>query len=568
MPAFLKKIIDTIKNIWDKTGLTQKLIAGAVLLAFVVGIILLFSFNSGKAGVSLFSKALSEEDFERITAKLAEENIQFTAKNRTNIYVKSQNDKNRAVMSLAEDGSIPKGSYTFKDIINSKNLTSSRFLNSVKLREALEGKLESLLKASELIDAADVSFTMPEQTIYLSEKEPVKVAVMLTPAYKVDLKENKRAIKGIQELVVNSIDGATAEYVTITDNYGVKLNDFSDEEDINRLKITKDNLKTRNEIIENYRRKIIDALSKIISNDRLSLVVDVSMNFDQEKENTTELLPVILKEDDPNTPYDDGERKYSVTISKRTTNETFEGPNWIPEGPPGFDDNVPPAYKGALEQMTKYIKNDEILNEATGERKRETIRDPWEITKITASVAVDGRWEIEYDAKNKPVLNPDGSRKRKYIPVPKEELRSLKGFVEQGIGFSIERNDKVEVYEYPKDRAAQFADEDAKWKRKQQTTMALFAGLIALIVLILATIIYRLVAKEIERRKRLREEELARQHQLAREIALKSAEEEGVEVEMSMEDKARLEMQENAINMAREHPEDVAQLIRTWLSEE
>ncbi|HNZ27451.1 MAG TPA: flagellar basal-body MS-ring/collar protein FliF [Spirochaetota bacterium] len=568
MPAFLKKIIDTVKNIWDKTGLTQKLIAGAVILAFVVGIILLFSFNSGRAGVSLFSKALSEEDFERITAKLAEEKIQFTSKNRTNIYVKSQNEKNRAVMLLAEDGSIPKGSYTFKDIINSKNLTSSRFLNSVKLREALEGKLEKLLKASELIDSADVTFTMPEQTIYLSEKEPVKVAVMLTPAYKVDLKENKRAIKGIQELVVNSIDGATAEYVTITDNYGVKLNDFSDEEDINRLKITKDNLKTRNEIVENYRRKIIDALSKIISNDRLSLVVDVSMNFDQERENTTELLPVILKEDDPNTPYDDGERKYSVTISRRTTNETFEGPNWIPEGPPGFDDNVPPAYKGALEQMTKYIKNDEILNEATGERKRETIRDPWEITKITASVAVDGKWEIEYDAKNKPILNPDGSRKRKYIPVPKEELRSLKGFVEQGIGFSVERNDKVEVYEYPKDRAAQFAEEDAKWKRKQQTTMALFAGLIALIVLILATIIYRLIAKEIERRKRLREEELARQHQLAREIALKSAEEEGVEVEMSMEDKARLEMQENAINMAREHPEDVAQLIRTWLSEE
>ncbi|HQB62262.1 MAG TPA: hypothetical protein PK899_11470, partial [Spirochaetota bacterium] len=308
MSAFLKKIIDTVKNIWDKTGLTQKLIAGAVILAFVVGIILLFSFNSGRAGVSLFSKALSEEDFERITAKLAEEKIQFTSKNRTNIYVKSQNEKNRAVMLLAEDGSIPKGSYTFKDIINSKNLTSSRFLNSVKLREALEGKLEKLLKASELIDSADVTFTMPEQTIYLSEKEPVKVAVMLTPAYKVDLKENKRAIKGIQELVVNSIDGATAEYVTITDNYGVKLNDFSDEEDINRLKITKDNLKTRNEIVENYRRKIIDALSKIISNDRLSLVVDVSMNFDQERENTTELLPVILKEDDPNTPYDDGER--------------------------------------------------------------------------------------------------------------------------------------------------------------------------------------------------------------------------------------------------------------------
>jgi len=358
------------------------------------------------------------------------------------------------------------------------------------------------------------------------------------------------------------------EYVTITDNYGIKLNDFSDEEDINDLKKTKENLKTRAEMIETYSKKIYNALTKMISPDRISILVDVLMNFDKMKENRTEILPVVLKEDDPATPYDDGERKYSVTISKRTTNETFEGPNWIPEGPPGFDENVPPAYKGALEQMTKYIKNDEILNEVTGESKKEIVKDPWEITKITASVAVDGTWEIEYDAKGKPILNPDGSRKRKYIPVSKEELKTLKGFVEQGIGYSINRDDKVEVYEYPKDRSAQFAMEDAKWRRKQQTTVILLVGLISLIALIILTIIYRLIAKEIERRKRLREEELARQHQLAREMALKSAEEEGVEVEMSLEDKARLEMQENAINMAKEHPEDVAQLIRTWLSED
>jgi flagellar M-ring protein FliF len=81
-------------------------------------------------------------------------------------------------------------------------------------------------------------------------------------------------------------------------------------------------------------------------------------------------------------------------------------------------------------------------------------------------------------------------------------------------------------------------------------------------------IVFRLVSREIERRRRLREEELARQHQAMREAALRSAEEETSEVEMSVEDRARLELQEHAINIAREHPEDVAQLIRTWLMEE
>jgi len=86
--------------------------------------------------------------------------------------------------------------------------------------------------------------------------------------------------------------------------------------------------------------------------------------------------------------------------------------------------------------------------------------------------------------------------------------------------------------------------------------------------ILVAFIVFRLISREMERRRKLREEELSRQHQAMREAALRSAEEEGVEVQMSVEERARLEMQENAINMAREHPEDVAQLIRTWLMEE
>ena len=99
----------------------------------------------------------------------------------------------------------------------------------------------------------------------------------------------------------------------------------------------------------------------------------------------------------------------------------------------------------------------------------------------------------------------------------------------------------------------------------RRTIISVIIGIGALV---LAAIIYRLAAKEVERRKHLREEELARQHQAMREAALRSAEEQGVEVELSVEERARLEMQENAINMAREHPEDVAQLVRTWLMEE
>jgi flagellar M-ring protein FliF len=118
------------------------------------------------------------------------------------------------------------------------------------------------------------------------------------------------------------------------------------------------------------------------------------------------------------------------------------------------------------------------------------------------------------------------------------------------------------------DRTAQFEKEDSVYRRQLSLRRTLISVLIGIGALLIIAFIYRLAAKEMERRRRLREEELARQHQAMREAALRSAEEQGVEVELSVEDRARLEMQENATNMAREHPEDVAQLIRTWLVEE
>jgi flagellar M-ring protein FliF len=568
MPEFLKKLIENVTTVWGKLSLTQKLIGSGVIVAAVVVVIVLLTVNSGTAGVPLFSEQIDIKDFGTITRKLQEENIPFSIKDNELILVKSSKVKNETIMMLAQEGVLPKGNYTFLDIINDRQMTTSKFENNIKLRAAMEGKLEELLAASELIDDADVSFTMPERIIWQKEQEPVRVAVMLTPSWNVNLLEHKKAIQGIEELVVNSIDRATSENVVITDQNGVKLNDFSDQQQLDDLRMTRENLKTRERIKEQYRQSIYNALSAIIDPDRLSVVVDVQMNFDKETESRREILPVVLKEDDPATPYDDGERVYSITESSKTVTETFKGPNWIPEGPPGFDDNVPPAYKGALEQMTEYIKDEKIRNETFGEARKELVKDPWEISRISASVMVDGSWQFVFNEDGDFETTPDGNRKREYVPVSDELIRKLKGFVEQGVGFSVVRRDKVEVYEFPKDRTQEHLAEDAQWRKRKQVMIALFAGLIALMVLIIATIIYRIVAKEIERRKRLREEELARQHQLAREMALKSAEEENVEVEMSLEDKARLEMQENAINIAREHPEDVAQLVRTWLTEE
>ena len=111
-------------------------------------------------------------------------------------------------------------------------------------------------------------------------------------------------------------------------------------------------------------------------------------------------------------------------------------------------------------------------------------------------------------------------------------------------------------------------EEDAYF-RKEETRRTVLFSLAGITVILLAFIIFRFISRELDRRRRLREEEILRRQQAEREKALWDAKQDGLQdVTMSVEERKRAELQENAIAMAKEHPEDVAMLIRTWLLEE
>ena len=144
----------------------------------------------------------------------------------------------------------------------------------------------------------------------------------------------------------------------------------------------------------------------------------------------------------------------------------------------------------------------------------------------------------------------------------------MENLVEAALAAKRVRGDNVTVEHMQFDRRSEFHLENMKALQGRRAAMIIFWVLVGLGAVVVAGVVFRALSKYIERKRREKEEELARQHQAMREAALKSAEEQGLDVELTVEERARMEMQENAINMAREHPEDVAQLIRTWLMEE
>lgn len=569
MNEWLQKVLEQIKNLWSKWSTVQKIILFAIIGGAAVGVVFLIVFSSTPSMVPLITTPIQDPELlNQISMRLDEENVEHQITEDGKIYVKDKRTAQRMVAVLAREDMIPPEASPW-DIFKMDRWTITDFERNVNLRRAITENIEKHIEALKDVDDAKVTLVLPEDALFTEDQNPVSASIIITPTPGSDIAENRKKVEGLVRLVKTAVEGLSDENIVVSDHKGNQLNDFEGLEKFDRLELAKREIKTKQELEQEYKDEILKELSEIFSKDRVK-VINVNINLDMGKKTVEieEHFPITMVEDNPQTPFSEKQVIESITISKNSLDEQFKGTGFNPEGPPGQEGQTPPAYKDLEGLVGEYSKKQETQNEVVNTRNVYEEKSPWEITRITTGVAIDGIWKWKYDDNGEVLLNKDGSIQREYIPVTDEELTKARTLVEHAIGFNRNRGDSVTVQHLQFDRTEQFRLEDEKFRARARTQQMLIYGAIGLGVILVAFVAFRLISKEIERRRRLREEELARQHQAMREAALRSAEEEGVEVEMSVEERARMEMQENAINMAREHPEDVAQLIRTWLMEE
>ncbi|MBU1078169.1 MAG: flagellar M-ring protein FliF [Spirochaetes bacterium] len=564
MKEFLNKLLTQIKETLKKLNNKQKIIIGIIIFVIFTSFIFLMSFSSQTSNEMLYSD-LNAKDFGEISKKLQEWGYEFTPDN-NNIWVK-QEDKQYIKMKLAQEGLIPQGIKGW-DLFDTQKWTTTDFERNINKRRAIIGEITRHLKLLEDIEEASIQITMPAKELYIDEDTPWKASVIITPSPYSDILKNKKKIKGIISLVAFGVDKLRADNIVVSDNHGNILSDFSDEDNTDYLKRAKEETKIIEQLKNKLQSDIYTGLEKFIGKDKVDVRVFLDVDFNQEEIEKKEYIPTVLKKDNPATPYDESEAVEKVVRSEKNVDEKFQGYGFVPEGPEGVDPNYPPGYKEASDKYGKYEKNEKIKNYEIGEKKSMIKRAPYIIKKASVAVWVDGIWNKLYDDKGNMLINKDMTIKREFVPRAPEELRKYEDIVKGSIGYDADRGDLVVVKNVEFNWEDKWLKEDLALQRKMQLKKTLVWALVTLFALFLGTLIYRAVIKEIARRRRIREEELAMQQQLLREQALKAAEDEGVEVELSLEEKARIEMQQNAVNLAKERPEDVASLLRTWLAEE
>lgn len=569
MNEWLRQLLNQIKTLWGKWSLTQKIILSSIVGVAVLAVILIVVFSSAPTMVTLIgAKITDENNLARIVTVLDEEGVTYKVSPENMIYVEDEPTARRIRAILIREDLIPPKTDPWA-IFDVERWTLTDFERDVNLQRAITRNLEQHILALDDVDAASVTLVVPRHELFEEDQNPVTASVIITPKPGSDIMENRKKIEGIVGIIKFAVAGLQDENIVITDQNGLRLNDFVGLEDVDRIEIARREIRTKKELEQQYKAEILKSLRVIFSFDRVEIVkLDIDLDMGKRTVSTEEHFPVTMKKDNPRTPFDETEVMPSITLSKEVTEEHFEGTGFNPEGPPGQEGQTPPAYKDLSNLVGKYDQSTLIQNEVVNKKSTYEEKSPWSIDRITTGVAIDGAWLRVYNENGQLELNPDGSIKREYTPVSDEDLSKAEALIKDSIGYDRDRGDSVTVEHISFDRSVQFAAENEEFRLQRQLRTTIISVIIGIGAIIFAAILYRLIAKELERRRRLREEELARQHQAMREAALRSAEEEGAEVELSVEERARMEMQENAINMAREHPEDVAQLIRTWLLEE
>lgn len=562
----LTRLFNQAKEIFGKLDRSKKIIIGVVAGVIVAAFIILFAVSSGESNVVLFAD-LPSDDYGQVTKKLDEMNIYYSTSGGTSILVRPT-ERDLILTKLAQEKMIPKGIPGWKLFDLTKWTETDRELD-IKYMRALRDEIKRHIEALTNIDKADVEIAITEDSLYTDQKNSYTAAVTVHLASGYE-KLSQKEIKGIIFLVSRAVGNRLPpENVTVTDEFGKIISEFDD--DLDKADVEHAILQKRRKLEEQARVKLLkdirEGLERIYSADRIQIVrLNMEFNWDKIEEEQEEYTPIVMVPDDPKTPYSERKVTKSLTVSEKNTEEHFQGHGWNPEGPAGTESNTPPGYKASDDQFAKYDKKEKIVNHALNKTKRKVERDPFDIVKVSVAIAIDGQQSLPRLPDGEFDLDP--TKKPLQLKLSEDELKQAENIVKKAINFDEARGDQVAVENIMFDRSSHWESLREEYRKREQLKRILLAALIGVIALFVGFILFRTLSKELERRRRAKEEQLALEQQRMREAALRAAEEEGIDVELSMEEKARLELQESAINLAKERPDDVAQLLRTWLAEE
>ena len=559
-----KVLFSQLVVLYSKLSKAQRIIIGGAVVGIVSFLVFLVVFTSKgeiKDNYEILFEKLSSEDASKVVQQLDKENVPYSlAENNTIKVPKDIVYKER--ISIASMG-IPANKNVGFELFDSQEFGATSFDQNVKYLRALEGELSRTISALDPVEGASVSLALPKETLFVSKQTEPTASIM------VKLKDGRtltpKQIRGVKNLVASAVPKLTIENVALINSNGEVLGDNDDMAQLGELSVVEQKYKSKEE--KKSEQKIVDVLAPFLGgSDHVVAKVTIEYDFSQ-KSSTSEKY-------DPE----------NVVRSEQTLEEKREGSTPADVGGvPGTVSNIGPV-QGLKNNTTtdKYQKNSGTTNYEIS-KTVSTQKDQFaRIKRITAAVVVDGKYQHKVDKDGNP------TDEMEYIALDQSQLDAIASLVSQSIGINQDRGDQVSIKNFQfksyADTAAAGSEGINKFLTFTDTYITPFASVFKYaFVLILLFVLYKKVISPFAERmlEVTREDEDVERPVLAieddedddlvervQEMRKKVEDQLGVGQNFNEDELKYDVLLEKIKTIAEDHPDDLAALIQSLLSEE
>jgi flagellar M-ring protein FliF len=525
LSGFFKGLLEKWNNISK-----GKKIAFSVSLVGVLTVIVYLSVSLGATKYSILFKDMDPNDAKLIMSKLTEKKITDVKVSGNTISVPSEMVEELR-LELAPD--ITSGSKGWELFDSGNTFASTDAELRIKYQRVLQGELERTIKGFSQVDKARVALVLPEESVFVTDSTPASASITLIMKPGQTLNDDQ--VRAIVSLVSGSVKNLPKENVQVVDDKLKLLSkDIFNEDKLSISNATDKQQQLKKDYEKLLEGKAMEQLSKPFKN-KVTVKVNADLDFDAVQSVTNIVEPkgtVVSEQYERNTNGEVTNRPSQSPIDNNMTNNTQTGTN---------------TTAGSNVTYEKETKNYE-----TGKSETKSVKAPGSVKRVTASVIIDGNLE---DA----------------------QKVQIKGLVAGAIGFDEKRGDSINVegivFDNSDVEAAKKAIEELKLaedkeKRTKLYTQLAIGGAAGIVFLIFLIAVLR------GRKKRTSQEE-----QLQAIVSPK-----GLDVLLGDDGNGKIQYKpidfENAGNSERTHlekeirkyaaekPEQVADVIKSWLAED
>ncbi len=391
-------------------------------------------------------------------------------------------------LSLASQG-LPKGGVGKGfALFDETGFSTSEFVQKINYQRALQNELANTIMSLEEVDYARVHIAMPKESIFIEDEKPAKASIVIKP--KPGRKMNPSQVQGIVYLIAKSVRGLETENISIVDISGKVL--FEGRDESQAISLASNYLDVKQEIEKTLQSRAQDLLEKIVGPTGAIVKVSADINMDMVK-----------------SVEDSYDPEMQVIRSEELKNE-FSGGDRVTGGIAGVQSNLPTGRggPGAIPANASSGGSNVVRNYEIGRNQIERIQSPGNITRLTVSVVVDGRYKT------------DDEGNQVFVPRQAEELKGIENAVRHAVGFSTDREDTISVSCIP------FAQEDtdiealsAKAQKKDFILSILKPAVFLLVTILVLLFVIRPLLKWLSKSVRVVEKVSDRQKALSAEEA-------------------------------------------------